>query len=678
MPITFTLDDHREKARAWQAFLDFHGRQPGKPKNVENALPGERLLYDWMARARAANSQGRLDASVRAILDEFTPSWQEKAVPGPTLQEHRERAEAWLEFLEANGRQPRGRSGLPPDEIALYTWMRALRSAEARGVIHAKVRSMLDDTIPSWRERQETRTLSLEEQRNRAQAWTRFRDEHGHQPGSRDPAPLYEWIYFHRRAEIRGVLDPAIRAILDEEAPDWRSSEGRGPRRSKRMSDRDDETLVRIVKKRRDERKAAAMARDEDVPTPAIETAPERPAAPPPPPQDLPTPTAAPQETPPSPEDLEIVVRRRSGGKSTLTTDDHRERAMAWAAYSAERGREPRPNRGPNESFLYSWMYFLRKADTAGTLDDDVRDMLDEIAPAWRTRPSRKPPEPDLHSRRATAYAAFIEHTGSRPRQRGGNAEERSLGIWMATLRRRIKRDDLPLEIRSAVSVVLPGWDSPSGALPHELETMISFPQRIESLRNYLDEHNGILPPKYGDDDGLGLWLVKQRVLLRRGELDPEHERALDDLVSPKWRDDRNEVVWESRAESFANFRMENGRLPRTASGDEHERMLGRWLKEQRRHATPRRVAILDAAVPDWRGAAVPPAWTARVHDLEQHVREHGRRPGAAATTQAEYSLWIWLDKQRAEFQAGNLIEDQILMLNRALPRWEKTSKKNR
>ncbi len=361
-----------------------------------------------------------------------------------------------------------------------------------------------------------------------------------------------------------------------------------------------------------------------------------------------------------------------------LTLDDHRERARMWLTFIEEQGRQPgnRPEAPPSESALYYWINKLRKAESAGALSANVRAVLDEEAPTWRTPVDPGRPDPDLHTRRAQDYKRFVNENGRKPSQLARGRQERQLQHWMTNQRAALAQGTLRTEVRQAISVVLPGWDARSDKPPRERKTPITFAERIVALSAYMEENSGLLPPSNGGSDGddasLGRWLAQQRRLWRRGELKRARKRALDGLA-PTWTHERRkEAKWGLRAGQLAEFFTTHDRLPRSTRADEGERRLNAWLHAQRdAELTDKQIATLDATVPIWRGEGVSASWAHRTREIQEFIRDEGHRPRPQGATPEERRMGFWLTRQRKALRDGRLSDAAVAMLEEALPGWE-------
>lgn len=99
-----------------------------------------------------------------------------------TLDEHRERAVAWREFVETHGRQPGNRPDAPASESSLYYWLFKRRQADAEGKLPAELRVVLDEAAPDWREPRDPSRPNPELHSRHAQDYLTFVMKYGRTP----------------------------------------------------------------------------------------------------------------------------------------------------------------------------------------------------------------------------------------------------------------------------------------------------------------------------------------------------------------------------------------------------------------------------------------------------------------------------------------------------------------
>ena len=168
-------------------------------------------------------------------------------------------------------------------------------------------------------------------------------------------------------------------------------------------------------------------------------------------------------------------------------------------------------------------------------------------------------------------------------------------GRWLQRQRRKYRNGELATWKIQLLDEHIPDW------LTDWDDVWI---QRLDLAVLYY-HREGRLPPNKRSTEGT--WLSKQRERRVAGTLAPHRRRTLDRML-PGWdvtgetaRIER-EARWQEHFDELVTYAAENDGLPATSIP------LGKWLSSQRRYATAEHAAVLDRAVPGWRGNAAPPA----------------------------------------------------------------------
>ena len=219
---------------------------------------------------------------------------------------------------------------------------------------------------------------------------------------------------------------------------------------------------------------------------------------------------------------------------------------------------------------------------------------------------------------------------------------------------------------------------------------------RCESLRRWIESHNGRLP-KRGDKlacgFGIGPWLYKQRDQLKSQRLEGVQISALDD-AAPGWRinmalspeslckrPSATELERENRFTLIlgkaAALVAKLGRFPCHNGVDNKNDPVAKWLGNlQRRESCGRlsveRVQRLDHTLPGWRRGnlsdELEQQWQNALAAFVAQVKVLGRPPSDPDPS-AE-----WMTRQRSSLKQGRLHEGRERCLNEAVPGWNKRS----
>jgi hypothetical protein len=149
------------------------------------------------------------------------------------------------------------------------------------------------------------------------------------------------------------------------------------------------------------------------------------------------------------------------------------------------------------------------------------------------------PPTPSVNGQgleRTRQLVAMVQETGRYPSRTADNADERRLASWLERRRRDAAAGTLAPAYRDGLAV-LPDWQRRPRAVADETR----WQDRLAALVRY--RAGGHDWPRHkadvtGEEHDLGVWLHAQRQKARRGELEPDKARALDEVL-PGWRSGR-------------------------------------------------------------------------------------------------------------------------------------------
>ncbi len=161
--------------------------------------------------------------------------------------------------------------------------------------------------------------------------------------------------------------------------------------------------------------------------------------------------------------------------------------------------------------------------------------------------------------------------------------------------------------------------------------------------------------------DTRGLWVLRQRMLLREGVLSRERIEQLEAL--PGWSWDPIAGLWEKR---FAEV-SQHARLTGNVTFP-HRDTRGKWVAAQRMRfreglLSRERIERLEA-LSGWSWDPIAGLWEKRFAEVSQHARLTGN-----VTFPDEDARSSWVAAQRMRFRAGKLSDERIKRLE-GLPGW--------
>lgn len=194
-------------------------------------------------------------------------------------------------------------------------------------------------------------------------------------------------------------------------------------------------------------------------------------------------------------------------------------------AFVDREGRFPRTDLGEtDERSLGRWLSYQRKRARQGTEHPPRLEALDENLPGWRG----VDPE-TAWSDRAQAVAEFHNREGRWPSTVAKGSGEKSLGVWLANQRTRLRKDMLRPDRRAFLDKAAPGWYDLYREAWEGRATGLALFYMIELRWPDADAEDAA-------ERKLGRWLDVQKMRARRGELSRERIASLD-AVAHGWND---------------------------------------------------------------------------------------------------------------------------------------------
>lgn len=205
---------------------------------------------------------------------------------------------------------------------------------------------------------------------------------------------------------------------------------------------------------------------------------------------------------------------------------------------------------------------------------------------------------------------------------------------------------------------------SPSGAngqiMESDSDSTMLWDRRFAELATWKTSHGNCNVPKA--EGRLGRWVVRQRELHKKGRLEEERKRQLDNLGFV-WN--TNEAAWEHRFALLLEYSRVNGHCCVPIS----ERNLGMWVAKmranRRRGKLPEhRIKKLDSIGFIWNTAEAD--WM----DKFEKLLLFREREGHACVPFNEGELGWWVNTQRQSKRKGKLSKERERLLNEASFIW--------
>lgn len=237
------------------------------------------------------------------------------------------------------------------------------------------------------------------------------------------------------------------------------------------------------------------------------------------------------------------------------------------------------------------------------------------------------------------------------------------LGSWLNTQRQFKKKGKLSDERIRRLEALGVRWE------PREEK----WEEMFALVKAYSDEHGhvGIPAGEVIRGKRLGVWLIKQRELRKRGKLIPERIQRLEAL-GVDW--DSKEARWNEMADFLGAYKSEHGHVRPLQSERFRDAPVGKWLVHQRQmkklsKLSPERSQRLEALGVDWDSKDAQ--WNEMYRLLDAYKAEHGHVRPSQDEMYRGNALGRWLDTQRQLKKRGKLRAERVHELESLGVEWE-------
>ncbi len=365
-------------------------------------------------------------------------------------------------------------------------------------------------------------------------------------------------------------------------------------------------------------------------------------------------------------------------------------RLLELLTFRAKHGHVNVPRGRSEDSKLATWVQNQRRFVRLGTLREDRLRRLQDCGIIWAGADDRRRAQHEAWNRMLGALRAFRRAHGHVNVPRGWKGEP-SLAGWLASQRFLRKKGELLPERERRLAELDAAWSRHAPALRPTAKTAPvrsrarAWDQAVAVLEAYVRRHGHCaVPSRWSEDPTLARWVVKQRLLRKRGLLSPQRIDRLTRLGF-EWSGEARRAgarrrLWEESLAALAEFRRVHGHTDIPADWRE-DRPLALWAQRQRNEYKKGRLSAeradrLDALQFRWspkrtRAQARIDAWERSFAQLAATAKKQGHVDVPAGT-----SLGRWVNDQRRAKQVGALSAERVRRLEALGMCWSLREKK--
>jgi len=312
------------------------------------------------------------------------------------------------------------------------------------------------------------------------------------------------------------------------------------------------------------------------------------------------------------------------------------------------------------EPIIGSWLSDQRNNLNNNTLSEERKAKLDALGDWSKSKDEKL--EEQWEKKYELTREYIQSHNGEFPK-----ADESIIGPWLLTQKHMLKEGRMRGD-RKAKLDLLGDW---SKSLEEKFEE--KWEEKYELLKKYIVSHNGEIPLK--SEPIIGSWLNTQKVMNKKGKLDPEKVAKLDLLGN--WlitREDKDSERWEEKYKLTKKYvEKHNGEFPKA-----DEPIIGSWLINQKNDLEQGKLSLERKAKLDALGTwskrnyeKFEEKWEEKYELTKEYVKEHnGEMP-----PQSEPIIGSWFSDQRSLNKKGKLKPERKAKLD-ALGDWILSSRK--
>ncbi|ALV47860.1 hypothetical protein MB46_19500 (plasmid) [Arthrobacter alpinus] len=231
-----------------------------------------------------------------------------------------------------------------------------------------------------------------------------------------------------------------------------------------------------------------------------------------------------------------------------------------------------------------------------------------------------------------------------------------SLGRWVKTQRESQAKGKLPADRAARLAELGMEW------MPHHQSR---WEKRYELLLLYRYQHGNVEVPQSLVTDGvpLGVWVGKQRMKYRSGQLSPERVALLEKAGVSREKQKRS---WSEVFSILEAYREEYGHVDAPDGFVYRGLQLGTWLQTQRRAYRvgtigSERIAALENVGVVW--SLNDASWERHFGMVCAYKEMHRTANVPARYVEGDVKLGTWIKNQRIAFKKGTLLAERQVRL---------------
>ncbi|MFZ4596312.1 MAG: helicase associated domain-containing protein, partial [Verrucomicrobiaceae bacterium] len=236
--------------------------------------------------------------------------------------------------------------------------------------------------------------------------------------------------------------------------------------------------------------------------------------------------------------------------------------------YHAENGHSDVPAKWNKDRKLAGWLSAQRQRRKKGQMTEDEIRLLDSLGVTWRSR------DVGTWEDRLAELVLFKERNGhcNAPKS---CSEFPKLGGFVNAMRSKKATGELSQERIGLLEAIGFQW------AVRDASNEDVWDARFQQLIAYKEAHgNCNVPSEWSENAQLGHWVNHQRGYLKRGDMESERKRRLDE-IGFDWRLAGGQQEWTTRYEQLKAYKAQFGHCKVPVNWSENP-SLGVWARNQR------------------------------------------------------------------------------------------------